>query len=100
MRVGEKTFKNAKKSAVWDRRKQQNVRAITPRGKELHKLHKSPRGNIVYPILQFFIEVTRFSGFRQVKITGISELEQNEMRGRKDKSFCVRTTPAAPKGSA
>ena len=90
MRVGEKNIQKK-------RSKQQNVRAITPRGKELHK---SPRVNMVSPRLQFFIRVTRFSGFRQVKITGISELEQNKMRGRKDKSFCVRTTPAAPKGSA
>ena len=74
MRVGEKIFKMQQN----DRRKQQNVRAITPRGKELQnvraitprgkELHKSPRGKIVYPIAQFFIRVTRFSGFRQVRI--------------------------------
>ena len=53
MRVGEKI---SKKSAVWDRRKQQNVRAITPRGKELQnvraitprgKTYTNPRGEIL-----------------------------------------------------
>ena len=32
------------------------------------------------PIAQFFRRVTRFSGFRQVKIAGKNELEMNEIR--------------------
>jgi len=60
-----------------------------------------PGGEFVYPILQFFIVVTRFSGFRQVKIAGKSELEINEIiRGRRENMLCVRTIIAAPKGSA
>ena len=44
--------------------------------------------------------MTRFSGFRQVKIAGKSELEINEIRGRRENMLCVRTIIAAPKGSA
>ena len=44
--------------------------------------------------------VTRFSGFSQVKVAGISELEINEIRERRENMLCVRTIIAAPKGSA
>ena len=59
-----------------------------------------PGGEFVYPILQFFIRVTSISGFSQVTITGISELEINELRGRRENMLCVRTIIAALKGSA
>jgi hypothetical protein len=35
--------------------------------------------------------VTRFSGFRQVKIAGKSEVEINEIRGRSKGEYVMRT---------
>jgi hypothetical protein len=69
-----------------------------PRGEKSY--NATPRGNIVYPTLQFFIRVTSISGFGQVKITGKKKFEIDEIRGRRENMFCVRTIIAAPKGSA
>ena len=97
MRVGEK---NIQKKRSLGQTEATKCSGNHPAGKRVTKcsgnhpagkdLHKSPRGNIVCPILQFFIRVTRFSGFGQVKITGKSRFEIDEIRGRRENMFCVR----------
>ena len=54
------------------------------------------------PLLDYnsLLEVTRFSGFGQVKIAGKSELEINKITERKENMICVRKMIAEPKGSA